>query len=168
MSPSMAAVVVGAFVLCLALVLAHNAVLAWLGARAEAERRREEHYHALVEVALRALNTAREELAAAWKRNEKHLETVLEDFLSRDFTDRQMGRMLDREIMVDQEGDAQPLDIGEDDELAAERERAAAGAGRSGNGEVTARLVEVEERARRLAEQAKAGFEATGAGPEGD
>jgi len=96
-----------------ALVLAHNAVLAWLAARAAAEERREVHYHQLVDISMRAMNTAREEILAAWERQERHLESVLESFLSRSFEERQMGRMIANEVRVDQ--DVEPLDIHEDD-----------------------------------------------------
>jgi len=117
------ALVAAIFVTCIALVLAHNAVLAWLAARSAAEERREVHYHQLVDASMKAMNTAREEILAAWERNERHLETVLESFLSRSFEERQMGRMIASEIRAEQETD-QTLDIEEDDAAAMEDLRA--------------------------------------------
>lgn len=156
-------IIAGIFVACIALVLAHNVVLAWLAARAATEERREVHYHQLVDVSLRAMNTAREEILAAWERNERHLETVLESFLSRTFEERQMGRMIAGEIRVEQETD-QTLDIDEDDAAAVElmrTERIRTPAPAS-NGEVAAGIEELERQAR----ERGAGFERSAVGPE--
>lgn len=146
-------VVVSATLLAFALLLAHNAVLAWLETRAAAEARREVHYHQLVDAAVKAMNTAREEIAAAWERQDRHLESVLESFLSRTFEERQLGRMIGGEIRVDQETD-QTLDIDEDDASAVEAWRPADA------GKVAAGIEELERQV------AAAGLERSAAGVE--